>query len=153
MNPELKALVEQRLRVLRVFAGSAIVSLAVFAAVGYAVTRQAGAVVPDLPQFLPLLIAVAWLAAVAGASIVVRRILVRAQGLPPRDRLAPFQSAVIVGIAMRESAGVVGLVLTILTGSVVWVLSLAALAAVAIIVTFPGQRGADRTFSDAPPIG
>lgn len=59
-------------------------------------------------------------------------------------------AAWLAGQAMRESVGVLGLVLTLLTGEILWVAVMAAVATAALLVGWFGQRSPrsiDRTGS------
>lgn len=105
---------------------------------------------------------VIWIiAAVAVAQIPVAAAvsgsLKRAAAVKPTlgERLASFRVATIVGFALRESAAIMGLVITFLTGDVRWCLGLGALAMASMLFAWPKRSEAEALAADpaTAPIG
>lgn len=97
---------------------------------------------PSLPE------AVSWSLAVAALALLVaapalRSVLMRQAREEARtvdEVLARHRAAAVVGYALREGAGVVGLVLSLLSGELAWCLALGALATLALLGAWPRQE-------------
>lgn len=78
------------------------------------------------------------------ATPVSRALLARAEAVRPRDParlLDTFQRSTLVGYVLRETGAVVGVVVTLLTGNVLWVLLTSGVALVTMALAWP-RRGA-----------
>ena len=79
------------------------------------------------------------------ASPAVKRALLKRSGaehapLDVSDRAGDYMSANIIAFAMREGAGLMGFVLSLLTGNPWWSWGLGAAAVIAMIVDWPKGR-------------
>lgn len=90
----------------------------------------------------------------AGAGVVIvllatpaaRSIRGRAEALRPRDPirlLDAFQRSTLVGSLVREAGAVIGFLVTVLTGNVVWVVVTAVVALIAMALAWPRRRDAE----------
>jgi F0F1-type ATP synthase membrane subunit c/vacuolar-type H+-ATPase subunit K len=154
MNPEMTSLIEQRLKTLQIIIMVAIMSLVTYVGIAFMLIRQEAIESTAIPSnLLPILAGFA-VSTLFTASLIVKGMIAKARRImPPTDRLGPYQAAMIVGVALRESAGVIGLVLTLLTGNLLWVSLLSALAAFAILSNFPTRSALENLVQDAPSIG
>ena len=99
--------------------------------------------VEAIPGILPAVLAAVAVALVLGAPLVSRLILNQALSGTDDDverKLDAYQSALIIGFAVREAAAVIGLVLTFLTANLVWVVPLAAVAVVSMLQGWPKRE-------------
>ena len=147
-------LVGQRLKTLQIIVMAAVMSLVTYVGISIMLIRQ-GAIEPVSmpPIVLPILCAYS-LSTLLTAPLIGKAMTGKARRImPPTDRLGPYQAAMIVGVALRESTGVIGLVLTLLTGNLLWVSLLSGLAAIAILTDFPTRSALENFVRDAPPIG
>jgi hypothetical protein len=118
--------------------GAIAMSVVIIMGVGwFAVGR--GAIEPvEGPPILPLALSGFGVLALIGAGAVSRMLLQAARSrTSTAERLGAASSAHIVGAALRESAAVVGLVATFISGDTTWVLALGALSLVAIGAAWP----------------
>lgn len=154
MDPKIKIFIEQRLKTLQIIIMTAIMSLVAYVGIAFMLVREGAIESLSMPPTLvPILCAFA-VSTLFTASLIVKRMVAKAQRITvSADRLGPYQTAVIVGVVLRESAGVIGLVLTLLTGSLLWVCLLSALAAFAILSNFPTRSALENLVKDALPIG
>lgn len=71
----------------------------------------------------------------------------------PAHRLERFRTGHIMAFALRETAAILGLVVTLVTGNVNWVLGLGAAAMIAMLLGWPRRADARRLVkSDAAPL-
>lgn len=156
MEPVDPALVEQKLRILTVLCGALLSSLVIYVVIGIAVTGAGTRLAPELPAVVPWALAAAGVLTITAGETVSRMVLgQRLRGATgPAQRLEAAQQAAILGQALREWAGVAGLIATLLTGSLVWCGALCAAAAVAILGAWPRrERLAAIAAGGPPPIG
>ena len=94
---------------------------------------------------LPLALVEALLTAL-GSAPLLSRLVMRGSGATaeedPEHLLNRYQTSVIVGFAVRESAAVFGLVATFLTGNMLWVAVLGAAAVCAMLAAWPRKQAA-----------
>jgi len=145
MNPhEIEAVVDQRLRVLNVICAALVFSVMVYVAIAWFLVQR-GSVQPSegLPQVFPVILVLVALSVVMAAPVVSTMILkqgVAAAGEDAGRRLNSHQTSLIVGFALREVAAVMGLVLTLLSGRLIWVVALAAVAVAAMLLAWPKRE-------------
>jgi len=146
---------ENQYLVLRIICGAYLFSLAIYVVVARIVAGQ-GLGLEPLPELLPwILVGVAAMTLVAAQPLSAVMIANAAKQPTAEARQGGYRSAVIVAFAVREVAGIFGLVLTILTGDFRWVLVLAAAAALAMLIGWPKRSEFDRmaTPDSVRPIG
>ncbi len=153
MDPKIRSLIEQRLKTLQIIVMVAIMSLVAYVGIAFMLIRQEAIEPMAMPSnLLPILAGFA-VSTLFTASLIVKAMIAKARRITaPTDRLGPYQAAMIVGVALRESTGVIGLVLTLLTGNLLWVCLLSGLAAIAILTDFPTRSALENLVKDAPPI-
>ncbi len=153
MDPEMTLLIEQRLKTLQIIIMAGIMSLMAYVGISIMLIRQEAIEPMAMPSnLLPILAGFA-VSTLLTASLIVKGMIAKARRItPPADRLGPYQAAMIVGVALRESTGVIGLVLTLLTGNLLWVCLLSGLAAFAILSNSPTRAALETLVQDAPPI-
>jgi len=140
MDPDTSRLVDAKMRLLTLLCAALALSLAVYVVVAVIVVGAAGGPVAEgIPPSTAWILAAVALASLAAAETVSRAIRARAasSGSTAAARLEAYQQATIVGFAMRESAAVMGLVATFLTGQVGWCVVLAAASGLAMAVAWP----------------
>lgn len=153
MNHEIDRLIGQRLKTLQIIVMAAIMSLVTYVGIAFLLIWQEALEPMAIPTILPPVLSAVGVSTLLVANFIVKGLIEKARNLnPPIDRLGPYQTAVIVGVALRESAGVIGLVLTLLTGALLWVCLLSALAAFAILSNFPTRQALENLIRDAPPL-
>lgn len=156
MSSEPDRLVAERHRVLQIICGAILASQAIYVAVAWMVTAEgahapgAGGRVPPAVAMALVGVAVTCLASAEGVARLLQR---RAKAAAaPETRAQGFLQATIVGFALREAAGIIGLVLSLLTGKLLWVVALGACAALAMAVAWPRRAQlAAVAFPDRPP--
>ena len=143
----LEHIVEQRFRVLSILCGSLFGSLAVYVGIAWFLLRQGSIITAhtgDLPAVLPVALTAVAIMVLVTAEAVSRRILAQASQSAaagdPEALLNAYQSSTIVGFAMRESAAVIGLALTLLTAAIFWVVALSAASAAAMLIAWPRKE-------------
>ena len=124
---------------LRAVCGALAGGVAAFAAVvtWFFLDGQAPLSPGGLPE-VALLVAVGLAAALFAAAPVVER---RLREAPPdasmSDVAARFQTATVAGFALREGAGLFGLVVALLSGTLSWALGFAAASVAAMALAWP----------------
>lgn len=146
--------IERELRILQIIVYSITFSLVVYVGVAWFLLRQ-GTVLPTTTStILPWVLAVVAVSILATAGAVVTSIMARVRTVEATsEKLATYRSAVIVGAAMRESVGVIGLFATLVTHNLLWVGVLSALAAAAILTNFPTRSAMRAAVQEIAPIG
>jgi hypothetical protein len=146
-------LIERELRILQIIVYSITFSLVVYVGVGIVLLRQ-GTVAPmTTPTVLPWVLAVVAVSILAAAGTVVKTIMARVRKVETAsEKLTAYRSAVVVGAAMRESVGVIGLFATLITHNLLWVTLLAALAALAILTNLPTRLALRSALQENAPI-
>jgi len=149
---------QNRFLLLQLICGAFLVSVAVYVLVARLVMGKAPALAP-LPELLPWILAGVAVLALLSAQPLGALMARNAESQPtPEARQAGYRQAVVVAFAVRESAAIFGLVLTLLTGDLSWVLILAAAAVLAMVIGWPRRAQFDRlgrsdTEAPPPPIG
>lgn len=153
MEPVDPAVVEQKARILAILCGSLLSSLVIYLVVAFAVAGAGAAIADGVPAVVPWVLAVAAVLALGAGATVSRTIYAqRCAGVTsPAARLDAYQQATIVGFAVREWAGILGLVATLLTGNLAWCVGLCAAAAIAMLAAWPRRERLAAIASDAPP--
>ena len=134
--------IDRQVRSLQVICFAFIVSLVIYAGLAWTLVEVVGFdAVVDLDPTLTAAIAMVALGTLPAAEMLSRMLKAKA-GLLGRDAgaeatLRAYSQAVIVGFALRESCGIIGLVLSLLTGSMLWAVTLSAVALVAMVVAWP----------------
>lgn len=147
-------LIERELRILQIIVYGITLSLVVYVGIALFLVRQ-GTVGPmTTPTILPWVLAAVAISTLAAAGTVVKTIMARVRTVETAsERLTAYRSAVIVGAAMRESVGVIGLFATLITHNLLWVGVLSALAALAILTNLPTRSALRAAVQETPPIG
>lgn len=151
------ALVNDAARVTTVICAAILLAVPVYVAVAWIVVGQGvGASGSALPPVLTWALAAVGAALLSVAQAVWAAMTRGAAARPtPAERLAAYRTAAIVSFAMRESAAIVGLAITLLTGDLRWCLGLGAAAVLAMLLGFPRRADMARLAGDpaAAPIG
>ncbi len=160
MDPDkLDYLIEQRLRFMGIICAALVGSVFIYAAIAWLLLAQGeigpadgGSQFPTLSYVLAGLGFCALVVAPKISSMVLRS----DGGLDenPEQTLQRYQTSVIVGFAVRESAAIFGLVATFLTGNMAWVAGLAMAAALTMIAAWPRKESLLSALKTGPaPIG
>ena len=83
------------------------------------------------------------------AAPVVERFLVSRQGAS--EPVQRYQTAKVVSLALRETVGLLGFVVGLFSGSLLWAASLAAASLLAIAIAWPRERDLASGPADLPP--
>ena len=157
MNTASPSLVDASARVTIVICFAILASIPVYVAVAWMVAGQrADASGSGLPAVLVWALAAVGIALLAAAQTVWAALKRGAAARPtPAERLASYRTAAIASFAMRESAAIIGLVISLLTGDLRWCLALSAAAVLAMLIGFPRHADMVRLAGDpaAAPIG
>jgi hypothetical protein len=154
MDPETSRLVDARMRLLTLLCAALAFSLVVYVVVAVIVVgAAAGPVAEGIPPSTAWILAAVAVASLAAAETVSRAILGRAStsATTATARLDAYQQATIVGFAVRESAAVMGLVATFLTGEIAWCLALTAASGLAMAVAWPRHERVAAIAEGGPP--
>jgi hypothetical protein len=157
MDPaQTKAFAEGRLRILNVICFALAASVGLYMAIAWLVLEVVGFEAPlasgvgYLPQLLSLLGFLPLILAPLVSGSLLKKISTADQETSPEQVGTAFQTATVVGFALRESGAVVGLVLSLLTGQLFWCLALGGASLLAMMMGWPrrehllGLLGADR---------
>jgi F0F1-type ATP synthase membrane subunit c/vacuolar-type H+-ATPase subunit K len=138
---------------MQIIVGAIMMSMAVYVGMAFMLIRQQAIEPMPVPPLLPPILAAVAVSTLAGAGFIVKGMTQKAGTMAtPAERIQRYQGAMIVGAALRESVGVIGLVLSLLTGSLIWVGLLSGLAVFAILTNFPSRSALEKLVLDAPPI-
>ncbi len=153
MEPVDPALIEQKARILTILCGALLSSLVIYVVVGFTVAGSGRPVATGVPVVAPWVLAAAAVLALAAGETVSRTIFAqRSAGVTsPSARLEAYQQATIVGFGVREWAGILGLVATLLTGSLAWCVGLCAATALTMFAAWPRRERLAAIAADAPP--
>ena len=153
MSQSAESLIDQRLKTLQIIVLAAIMSLVAYVGIAFLLIRQDVVQPMAIPTILPPVLGAVAVSILLAANFIVKGLIDKARNLsPPTERLGRYQAAAVVGIALRESAGVIGLVLTLLTGSLLWVGLLSGLSAVAILTNVPTRSILEDLVREVTPI-
>lgn len=157
MNTASPSLVDASAQVTIVICIAILASIPCYVAVAWMVAGQrADASGGGLPPILFWTLGAVGIALLAAAQAVWAAMKQGAATRPtPVERLASYRTAAIVSFAMRESAAIVGLVISLLTGDLRWCLALSAAAVLAMLLGFPRRAEMVRLAGDpaSAPIG
>lgn len=142
------AAIQARLRILNVIWAAIAGGLVMLAAVATFLARGTD-MTPALEvgAALPVKLALAGAAAalLLIAPVVSRQLLSRVREAAHLDvALQRYQEAVVVGFAMREAVGLVGFVIAVLTGDLVWCYALTGAALLAMFFARPTRETLER---------
>lgn len=152
---EHQAAIEGHVQRMSLITSAMMMSVVIVMGIGWFLSSNQGAMtaatedVPMLPMILAGAGVLALIASGAVGGALARAARTRAT---PEERLTAFGSAHIVATAMRESAAIVGLVATMVSGDPTWVLALGVLALVAIAASWP-RRERFAELVRTPPVG
>lgn len=132
---------EQRLRPQQVICLGLALSVVLYAAIGVALVAT-GFVGPilELATEIQALAAGAGIVLTLAATPLSRSLLARAEAGRPRDPERLFDAyrrSILMGYALRETGAVVGFLVTLLTGNVLWVLLTSGIALLAMVLAWP----------------
>ena len=158
MKPAPSLYVDAAVRITTVICAAILMSIPVYVLVAWVIVGQGipGAVGVGLPQAAPWALGAVGVALLVAAQAVWGAMRRGAAAKPtPEERLASYRTAAIVSFALRESAAIVGLVITLLTGNLRWCLVLSAAAVLAMLLGWPRRADMVRLAGDpaAAPIG
>lgn len=146
--------IERELRILQLIVYSITFSLVVYVGIAWFLLRQGTIGPTTTPTIFPWVLAVVAVSILATAGTVVKTIMARLRTVETTsEKLTTYRSAVIVGAAMRESVGVIGLFATLITHNLLWVGVLSALAALAILINLPTRSALQSALQEINPIG
>jgi hypothetical protein len=134
--------VTQQINVLQIFGIAFVASLLIYAGLAWALVEVIGLeATVDLDATVTAVIAVVALGMIPAAEVSSRTLRNRAspahQALTPQEALQAYSQATIVGFALREACGVIGLTLSILTADWLWAVLLSFVALVAMLAAWP----------------
>ncbi len=145
---------DQEIRKLQIIVFSMIFSLVIYGGIAVVLVRKGTAGPMTTPAILPWVLAAVAVSILATAGTFVKAIMARVRKVETAsEKLTAYRSAVIVGAAMRESVGVIGLFATLITGNLLWVGLLSALATLAILTNLPTRSAVRAAVEDNAPIG
>lgn len=157
VNTASPSLVDASTQVTIVICFAILASIPFYVAVAWMVAGQrADASGGGLPAVLVWALAAVGIALLAAAQAMWAAMKRGAAARPtPAERLSSYRTAAIVSFAMRESAAIIGLVISLLTGDLRWCLALSAAAVLAMLLGFPRRADMVRLAGDpaAAPIG
>jgi hypothetical protein len=141
----------QRYRILQLICWSFLFSLAIYVFVARSLAAgEAG--LPGIPSFMPWVLLAVGAMALFSAPLIAGQMLRAAEHRKDfESRLAAYQQASIVAFGLRETAGIMGIVITLLTGEWLWAAGLAGAAALAMVVGWPTRSSFDRFTNPAAP--
>jgi hypothetical protein len=108
----------------------------------------------EIDPAITTVIAVVALATLPVAEMLARALRTKAaaigQDTGAEVALQSYSQGVIVGFAAREACGVIGLVLSLLTGSWLWAVTLSAVALVTMLVAWPRSHSVEEWLLQQP---
>ena len=159
MDPhKLEPLIHERLRILGIICAALVGSVLFYGVLAWFLLAQ-GAIGPGEEggpgPFVPYVLAALGFCALVAAPVVSSAVFRSGGGgketPDPEQMLARYQTSVIVGFAVRESAAVFGLVATFLTGDLIWVGVLGLAASLAMIAAWPRREKVQSVLRTGPP--
>jgi hypothetical protein len=149
--------IEQFLRTTTLICLAILAAVPIYWVVAYVASSQSSEkFVSQVPSMLAWVLAAVAVAQIPVASAVAGA-LERSAGAKATvsERLTGWRTATIVAFALRESAAIIGLVITFLTGDLRWCLALGALAVLAMLAGWPRRGVVERLAADptTAPIG
>lgn len=156
-SPEAESLVDARMRVLNIICAALLASVLMYVAIAWFLLARAGltpsGALNDLGIALYVLAAAAVVPLIVAPVVskaVLRQAISRVENPASEKILDAYQSSVIIGMAMRESTAIIGLVITLLTGSLTWVTALAAASLLAMLTAWPRREKALALLDNRP---
>jgi len=137
--------VEQQIRVLQTLSIAFVVSLLIYAALAWALVEVVGLEpTVELDATVTAVIAVVALGMLPAAEVASRSLRNRTapthEPVAPQVALQAYSQSTIVGFAMREACGVIGLTLSILTANWLWAVVLSLIALAAMLMAWPSSH-------------
>ena len=147
--------IDRQVKSLQVICSGFASSLLVYAGLAWTLVEVLGfQAIVELDPTIRTTIAVVALATLPAAEMLTRMLRAKAatvgQETGAEVALQSYSQAVIVGFAMREACGVIGLVLSLLTGSWLWAVTLSAVALVAMLVAWPRSHSVEEWLLQQP---
>jgi hypothetical protein len=139
-----------RLRPLRRICAGLAGAVALFAVLSWLLVRQAGEAVPGAPPALPLtftlLAAMLILLSSRFRSSILRRAFPRSPALPidPEAVLTAYWRATLISFAILETAGLIGVLVALTSGSATYGVVLCAISAFGMLTRWPRATEVDR---------
>ncbi len=134
-----------------------LMAVPIYVVVAYLVVGQnAITAVPELAPVVVWVLAAIAVAQLLVASVVAGKLKTAAASKPTaEERLASYRVSIIVGFALRESTAIIGLVITFLSGDLVWCVGLGALSIASMLLAWPKRSEAEALAADpaTAPIG
>jgi hypothetical protein len=150
-------LVDATVRVTTVICIAILASIPLYVAIAWIVVGQgAGELGGGLPPVLIWALGAVGIVVLVVAQAMWAAMKGSAAARPtPAERVASYRTAAVVSFALRESAAIIGLVITMLTGDLRWCVGLAAAAVLAMLLGWPRRADMQRLAGDpaAAPIG
>ncbi len=130
-------------------------SLLIYAGLAWALVELLGfQALAAIDPTITTVIAVVALATLPAAEMLTRVLRAKAAAIGQDSgaevALQSYSQGVIVGFAMREACGVIGLVLSLLTGSWLWAVTLSAVALIAMLVAWPRPHSVEEWLLQQP---
>ena len=136
---------ERTLVTCRIICAAMAGSVIVYLAVGYFLVEvQSIPPIGALPEIGIWLLAAAALAPLGIAGFVEKMVYRAKETDSAIPSAEAFQQAVIVGFVLREGTAVIGLILTLMTASTVWVYGLGLIAFLSMLASWPTAARAER---------
>jgi len=154
MNPEHQGLVTKTMTTVNAIYAALVFSTLIYIGIAFLMLQQDMGETAFQDKRIPAVVA-----AVGVLMLLLARPMQKllegqpAIGDTPESRCRQFQTATIVGQAIRESAAIIGFVLTLMTGDIVWVAGLAFLSILAMVVNWPRRSRLEERFKEVPTIG
>jgi hypothetical protein len=149
-------LLETQMRVLTLVCAALAGSLVLYAGITWYLLEQVGLqpVWNTMPLLVPGVVGLVALGPLCAAPYVSRLLLAQApSAASTADPQAAFQvvmRATIVAFAMREAVGVLGFVLALVSGELIWCVALSGVALLAMLLGWPRRDQMEEVFRRAP---
>ncbi len=147
--------IDRQVKTLQVICIAFASSLLVYAGLAWTLVEVLGfEAVVELDSTVTTALAFVALATLPAAEMLTRMLRTKAaaagQAAGAEVALQSYAQGVIVGFAMREACGVIGLVMSLLTGSWIWAVTLSAVALIAMIVAWPRSHSVQEWLLQQP---
>lgn len=147
--------IHRQVRTLQVICVAFASSLLLYAGLAWTLVEVLGfQAIAELDPAITTTIAVAALATLPAAEMLTKMLRSKAAALGQDTgaevALQSYSQGVIVGFATREACGVIGLVLSLLTGSWLYAVTLSAVALVAMLVAWPRSHSVEEWLLQQP---
>ena len=142
---------EQRFRTLQFICWGFVVALGIYLVLARALASQ-GTGPTGFPAFLPwALVALAGFAILAAPFVASLGLRAAERRDDPEARANAYQQSVVAAFALREAAGIIGIVVTLLTGHWLWSAGLTGAAALSMATGWPTRAAFDRFVEPTAP--